>query len=201
MSPWVGHLEKLTLKDFVDKELASCGANISEANKAMEIAFWHANNEIYSPSDGGEPVSIIFVVGDVPANTKEEIMRLKYRCPETFDDSITDEMAKSLYGYNKGWSDTLQAKYGESTTWEAQLEKIRSFEDKEGFKIPVKSFYVTTDNKVNHSLEDFYSKLDVNSYLEDRGRLLKLNDKMSLIYSLCVMTMNMIADKNPEGPF
>lgn len=181
VSPWVGHLEKLTLMDFVDKESASCDANVSAANKAIEIALWHANNEIYSPSDGGEPVSLIFVVGDAPANTKEDILRLKYRCPETFDDSITDEKAKSLYGYNKGWSDSLQAKYGESTTWEAQLDKIRLFEDKEGFKIPVQSYYVTGDNKVNHSLEEFYSKLHVNNYLEDRGRLLKLNDKMSLV--------------------
>jgi hypothetical protein len=50
----------LALKDFVDKESASIGANISAANKAIEIALWHANNEIYSPSDGGEPVSLSF---------------------------------------------------------------------------------------------------------------------------------------------
>lgn len=36
----------------------------------MEIAFWHANKEINSPSDGGEPVSLIFVMGDIPSNTK-----------------------------------------------------------------------------------------------------------------------------------
>jgi hypothetical protein len=138
------------------------------------------------------------VVGEVPANTKEDILRKKYRCPATLDASITDEKAKSLYEYNKGWSDALQAKYGESTTWEAQLDKIKSFEDKDGFKIPVQSFYVTSDNKVKYSLEEFYSKLQVNNYLDNRGRLLNLNNNMRLVYSLCVSTMNMIADKNPE---
>ena len=33
----------------------------------------------------------------------------------------------------------------------------------------------------------------------DKGRLLNLNNKQSLVMSLCVYTMNMIADKNPEG--
>jgi len=38
VSPWAGPSEKLILKNFVDKESASGGTNIS-ANEAMEIAF------------------------------------------------------------------------------------------------------------------------------------------------------------------
>lgn len=50
---------------------------------------------------------------------------------------MTDEEAKGKYGYNVGWNDNLQAKYGESTTWDTQLDKIKRFEGEDGFKIPV----------------------------------------------------------------
>lgn len=42
ISPWVGNNNKLELKNFVDKESASGGTNIS-ANEAIEIALQHAN--------------------------------------------------------------------------------------------------------------------------------------------------------------
>ncbi len=48
-------------------------------------------------------------------------------------------------------------------------------------------------------MEKFYSKLRVNNTLQDKGRLLNLKNKQSLVVSLCVYTMNMIGDKNPEG--
>ena len=199
VSPWAGPSEKLILKSFVDKESASGGTNIS-ANEAMEIAFQHANKEIYSPTDGGEPVSLIFVMGDIPSNTKQEILRLKYQSPASVNPSMTDEEARSKYGYNKiGWNESLQAQYGESTTWDAQLDKIKKFEDEDGFKIPVQSFYVSSSNKVNSTLEEFYSKLRVNNSLDDKGRLLNLSHRESLVLSLCVYTMNMIAEKNPDG--
>ena len=95
----------------------------------MEVAFWHANKEIYTPSDGGEPVSLIFVIGDIPSNTKQEILRLKYNCPVSVDSCMTDEGAKDKYGYKNDWNDDLQAKYGPSTTWDSQLDQIKSFED------------------------------------------------------------------------
>jgi hypothetical protein len=59
------------------------------------------------------------VIGDIPSNSKKEILRLKYKSPASVNDSMTDEMAKIKYGYNVGWNDSLQAKYGESTTWDA----------------------------------------------------------------------------------
>jgi hypothetical protein len=95
----------------------------------MEIAFLHANKEIFTPSDGGEPVSLIFVIGDIPSNTKQEILRLKYKSPSSVNPSMTDEEARSKYGYNGGWNESLQAKYGESTTWDFQHDKIKKFED------------------------------------------------------------------------
>jgi hypothetical protein len=128
VSPWVGPNEKEKLKAYVDKESASGGTNIS-ANEAMEIAFLHANKEIETPSDGGEPVSLIFVIGDIPSNTKQEILRLKYKSPISVNPSMTDEEARSKYGYNGGWNESLQAKYGESTTWDYQHDKIKRFED------------------------------------------------------------------------
>jgi hypothetical protein len=77
------------------------------------------------------------VIGDIPSNTKEEILRLKYKSPKSVNPSMTDEEAKGKYGYNVGWNDNLQAKYGESTTWDTQLDKIKRFEGEDGFKIPV----------------------------------------------------------------
>jgi hypothetical protein len=60
----------------------------------MEAAFWHANKEIYNSSDRGEPVSLIFVIGDATSNTKEDILRLKYKCNNSLNISITDEEAR-----------------------------------------------------------------------------------------------------------
>jgi hypothetical protein len=39
----------------------------------------------------------------------------------------------------------------------------------------------------------------VNNSLKDNGRLLNLKEPQGLVQSLCVYTMNMIAEKNPEG--
>ena len=144
-------------------------------------------------------MSLIFVMGDIPSNTKQEILRLKYKSPTSVNPSMTDEEARSKYGYKEGWNESLQAQYGESTTWDAQLDKIKKFEDEDGFKIPVQSFYVSGGNTVNSTLEEFYTKLRVNNTLEDKGRLLNLKHRESLVFSLCVYTMNMIAEKNPDG--
>jgi hypothetical protein len=97
-------------------------------------------------------VSLIFVIGDVPSNTKQEILRLKYKAPVSVNSSMTDEEARSKYGYKEeGWNESLQAQYGESTTWDAQLDKIKKFEDEDGFKISVQSFYVS--NRIHSDLE------------------------------------------------
>ena len=84
----------------------------------MEAAFWHANNEIYTPSDGGEPVSLIFVIGDATSNSKQDILELKYNCTSSVSPSMTDEEARIKHGYRKPWNENLQAKYGPSLTWD-----------------------------------------------------------------------------------
>jgi hypothetical protein len=56
----------------------------------MEVAFWHANKEIYTPSDRGEPVSLIFVIGDAISNTKVDILENKYNCNSSVNPSMTD---------------------------------------------------------------------------------------------------------------
>lgn len=165
----------------------------------MEVGFWHANKEIHTPSGGGEPVSLIFVIGDARANTKEQILSLKYQCPTPVDSSMTDEEAYNQYGYQREWNDNLQAKYGPSETWNEQLDKIKRFEDEDGFKVQVQSFYVDDNNKIDTKLDDFYSKLRVNNTMKDNGRLLNLKNPKSLVESLSVYTMKMIADKNPDG--
>ena len=71
-------------------------------------------------------MSLIFVIGDIPANTKKEILCLKYKAPWSVNPSLTDEEAKSEFGYREGgWNESLQAQYGLSTTWDVQLEKIK----------------------------------------------------------------------------
>jgi hypothetical protein len=47
------------------------------------------------------------VIGDVPSNTKQEILRLKYKSPASVNPSMKDEEAKSKYGYKEGWNDQL----------------------------------------------------------------------------------------------
>jgi hypothetical protein len=56
----------------------------------MEVAFWHACKEIFTPSDGDEPVSLIFVIGDAQSNTKQEILSRKYNCSSSVNPSMTD---------------------------------------------------------------------------------------------------------------
>ena len=63
----------------------------------------------------------------------------------------------------------------------------------------MQSFYVSNGNRVSSTLEEFYSKLRVNNSVDDKGRLLNLNKRERLVYSLCAYTMNLIADKNPDG--
>jgi hypothetical protein len=64
-------------------------------------------------------------MGDVASNTRQEILRLKYKSPSSVIPAMTDEEARSKYGYKETWNESLQAQYGESTTWDHQLEKIK----------------------------------------------------------------------------
>ena len=73
-------------------------------------------------------MSLIFVIGDAASNTKQEILWLKYKSPKCVNPSMTDEEALSRYGYkSEGWNESLQAQYGESTTWDVELDKIKKF--------------------------------------------------------------------------
>ena len=58
----------------------------------MEIGLQHAYNEIYNPADK-IPASIVFVIGDIGANTKYEILSRRFNCPNTVSLSISDENA------------------------------------------------------------------------------------------------------------
>jgi len=44
--------------------------------EAVEIGLLHANKEIYEPEDG-VPVSLIYVIGDAPANPNIHVVKLK----------------------------------------------------------------------------------------------------------------------------
>jgi hypothetical protein len=58
----------------------------------MEIGLQHAYNEIYNPADK-IPASIVFVIGDIGANTKYEILAKRFKCTEKVSLSISDEDA------------------------------------------------------------------------------------------------------------
>ena len=91
----------------------------------MEVALWHANREIKTPSEGKEPVSLIFVIGDAIANpNKQTILFKKYTIKEKISPSMTDEEAK-IHGFREPWNNTLEAKYGPSKTWNEHLDEIK----------------------------------------------------------------------------
>jgi hypothetical protein len=46
-------------------------------------------------------------MGDIPSNTKVEILRLKFKSPTTVNPSMTDEDARSKYGFKEGWNESL----------------------------------------------------------------------------------------------
>jgi hypothetical protein len=46
-------------------------------------------------------------MGDIPSNTKQEILRLKFKSPSSVNPSMTDEDAISKYGYKEGWNESL----------------------------------------------------------------------------------------------
>jgi hypothetical protein len=93
--------------------------------EAVEIGLWHANNEIYKPDDG-IPVSLIFVIGDAPANPNLEIVKLKRKYANTktakidhyINQSLTDAQANQIFAINRFWTDKEVKIYGPPTTWE-----------------------------------------------------------------------------------
>ena len=69
----------------------------------------HANREIYKPKDK-VPVSLIFVIGDAPANANINVVDLKKKYVNSTTNAIdnhpqlTDEnIAKNKFVKNKAW--------------------------------------------------------------------------------------------------
>ena len=57
--------------------------------EAMELGLQQAYKEIYMPADGN-PASMVFVIGDIEANTKLEILKARFNVPSTVDLNIKD---------------------------------------------------------------------------------------------------------------
>ena len=79
--------------------------------EAMEIGLQHTCNEIYNPADK-IPVSIVFVIGDIEANTKLDILKGRFGCPNDVNQFISDQEAIDKYGFRNGWNAESQNKWG-----------------------------------------------------------------------------------------
>ena len=77
----------------------------------MEIGLQHACNEIYNPADK-IPASIVFVIGDIEANTKLDILQGRFNCPSNVNQFISDQEAIDKYGFKYGWNAEAQNKWG-----------------------------------------------------------------------------------------
>ena len=129
-SEWTGPEEVIALNTFLETIIATGG----QGCEAMEIGLLHCNKEIYEPADG-VPVSLIYVIGDAPANHTIEVVN-------------QNKMSKNKQG-KFAWGKEEEKAFGESTTWDEQLERIKNHL---GAKIPIYSFYlksVTFENKID----------------------------------------------------
>jgi hypothetical protein len=112
-SPWESNPENL--KAFM-KQIGPDGGC---GNEAIEIGFAHVNSEL----EKGVEVKQVILIGDMPPNTREQVIYNRNR----------------YAGGDPYWS---KSKYPKPTTWEEELKKIH---DK---GIPVHAFYVDMSAKV-----------------------------------------------------
>ena len=152
-SEWAGPDDIEALNQFLEGVVASGG----QGCEAVEIGLLHANREIYEPADK-VPVSLIYVIGDAPANANLDIVNMKKKFNNSktnaIDDSpqfMSDNDAKKLFAVHQAWGEVEKRAFGSSTTWDEQLKRIKNFEA-DGAKIPIYSFYLKSqlfEKKIN----------------------------------------------------
>ncbi len=55
---------------------------------------------------------------------------------------MKDYDASQKFITHSAWDDKMKEAFGDSTTWDVQLETIENFEAADGAKIPIYSFYL-----------------------------------------------------------
>jgi hypothetical protein len=131
-SEWTGPEEIEALKKFLGKVKVKGG----QGCEAVEIGLLHANREIYEPKDK-VPVSLIYVIGDAPANANINVVNMKKKYvnskrnaidnyPELIvdnkDNNEDNNTAKKLFAINNAWEDNEVKAFGESTTCDKELK-------------------------------------------------------------------------------
>ena len=201
-SEWTGPEEIEALKKFLGKVKVKGG----QGCEAVEIGLLHANREIYEPKDK-VPVSLIYVIGDAPANANINVVNMKKKYVNSTTDAIdnhpqltNDNIARNKFVVNKVWTDDAEIAFGTSTTWKEQLKRIKNFEAG-GVKIPIYSFYLKSSQfeKNIKQVDDFFTKIRINNEAKDDGGLIDVKDKLKLAQLFCKYTMRMIAKKNPNS--
>ena len=84
-SEWTGPDDIKALNLFLQGVVASGG----QGCEAVEIGLLHANKEIYYPADK-VPVSLIYVIGDAPANANLNVVNMKKKYKSNTKYSIDD---------------------------------------------------------------------------------------------------------------
>ena len=94
------------------------------------------------------PVSLIYVIGDAPANPNIHVVKTKRKYGSTtkssIDDitqSLSDDVLSKTFIPHQFWGPKEIKHFGAPTTWDVQLERIKNFDD-QGIKIPIYSFYL-----------------------------------------------------------
>lgn len=84
-SEWAGPDDIDALNRFLEGVVASGG----QGCEAVEIGLLHANREIYEPEDK-VPVSLIYVIGDAPANANIDVVNMKKKFNNSKTNAIDD---------------------------------------------------------------------------------------------------------------
>jgi hypothetical protein len=113
-SEWAGPDDIEALNQFLEGVVASGG----QGCEAVEIGLLHANREIYEPADK-VPVSLIYVIGDAPANANLDIVNMKKKFNNSktnaIDDSpqfMSDNDAKKLFAVHQAWGEVEKRAFG-----------------------------------------------------------------------------------------
>jgi hypothetical protein len=106
-SEWTGPDDIHPLNQFIETVEASGG----QGCEAVEIGFLHANREIYEPADK-VPVSLIFVIGDAPANANLNIVNMKKKFTNSkanaiddYPQLVNDNDARKLFALHSAWGE------------------------------------------------------------------------------------------------
>lgn len=113
-SDWAGPDDIQALNEFLEKVVASGG----QGCEAVEIGFLHANREIYEPADK-VPVSLIYVIGDAPANANLDVVNMKKNfynskthAIDDYPQLMNDNDARKYFNVHTAWGENERRAFG-----------------------------------------------------------------------------------------